>query len=118
VFSAKIRKNLTGLKEVHDTSISFLPPDHRSYGLYEPEAGGMKGFFTMPLTIPLMERKLRMPQIQGVQGRSRSNLLRALGNEGDGVSSTFPEGKQNGEKMSFYNLSLRWIYIRHKKLLN
>jgi hypothetical protein len=46
----------------------------------------------------LMERKLRMPQIQGVQGRSRSNLLRALGNEGDGISSAFPEGKQNGEK--------------------
>jgi hypothetical protein len=37
-----------------------------------------------------------MPQIQGVQGRSRSNLLRALGNAGDGVSSAFPEGKQNG----------------------
>jgi hypothetical protein len=46
----------------------------------------------------LMERKLRMPQIQGVQGRSRSNLLRALGNEGDGISSAFPEGKQNVEK--------------------
>ena len=31
-----------------------------------------------------------MPQIQGVQGRSRSNLLRALGNAEDGVSSAFP----------------------------
>jgi hypothetical protein len=41
-----------------------------------------------------------MPQIQGVQGRSRSCLLRALGNEGDGVSSTFPTGKQNGD---FFN---------------
>ena len=48
------------------------------------------------ITHTLMERKLRMPQIQGVQGRSRSKLLRALGNEGDGVSSAFPEGKQNG----------------------
>jgi hypothetical protein len=37
-----------------------------------------------------------MPQIQGVQGRSRSKLLRALGNAEDGVSSAFPEGKQNG----------------------
>jgi len=37
-----------------------------------------------------------MPQIQGVQGRSRSNLLRALGNEGDGGSPAFPKGKQNG----------------------
>jgi DNA-binding phage protein len=49
-------------------------------------------------TLTLMERKLRMLQIQGDQGRSRSNLLRALGNEGDGVSSAFPEGKQNREK--------------------
>ena len=45
----------------------------------------------------LMERKSKILQIQGDQGRSRSNLLRALGNEGDGVSSAFPEGKQNGE---------------------
>ena len=45
-----------------------------------------------------MERKSRMPQIQGVQGRSRSKLLRALGNEGDGVSPAFPKGKQNREK--------------------
>ena len=37
-----------------------------------------------------------MPQIQGVQGRSRSKLLRALGNAEDGVSSAFPQGKQNG----------------------
>ena len=46
----------------------------------------------------LIERKSRMPQIQGVQGRRRCNLLRALGNEGDGVSPAFPKGKQNGEK--------------------
>ena len=51
-----------------------------------------------------MERKLRMPQIQGVQGRSRNNLLRALGNEGDGVSSAFPKGKQNGEKKEHLQL--------------
>ncbi len=57
----------------------------------------------------LIERKSRIPQIQGVQGRSRSNLLRALGNEGDEVSSAFPEGKQNGEKKGFYNSSLRWM---------
>jgi len=41
----------------------------------------------------LIERKSRVPQIQGVQGRSRSNLLRVLGNEEDGVSSAFPQGK-------------------------
>ncbi len=34
-----------------------------------------------------IERKSRMPQIQGVQGWSRSKLLRTLGNAGDGVSS-------------------------------
>ena len=40
-----------------------------------------------------------MLQVQGVQGRSRSHLLRVLGNEGDGASSAFPEGKQNREKI-------------------
>ena len=38
----------------------------------------------------LIERKLRVPQIQGVQGRSRNKLLRAFGNAEDGVSSAFP----------------------------
>ncbi len=37
-----------------------------------------------------------VPQIQGVQGRSRSKLLRALGNAEDGVSLAFPQGNQNG----------------------
>jgi hypothetical protein len=58
------------------------------------------------LLITLIERKSRVPlvryrltgEIQGVQGRSHSNVLRALGNDGDGVSSAFPKGKQNGEK--------------------
>ena len=40
--------------------------------------------------ITLIEQKLRVPQIQGVQGRSRNKLLRALGNAEDGVSSAFP----------------------------
>jgi hypothetical protein len=35
-----------------------------------------------PLNLTLIERKSRLPQIQGVQGRSRSKLLRALGNAG------------------------------------
>ena len=46
--------------------------------------------------ITLIERKSMVPQIQGVQGRSRSKLLRALGNAEDGVSSPFPQGKQTG----------------------
>jgi len=48
------------------------------------------------MSITLIERKPMVPQIQGVQGRSRSKLLRALGNAEDGVSSAFPQGKQNG----------------------
>ena len=36
-----------------------------------------------------------MPQIQGVQGRSRSILLRVLGNAGDGASSAFPPSKKH-----------------------
>ena len=43
----------------------------------------------------LLLQKSRMPQIQGVKGRSRSVLLRALGNEGDGASSAFPPGKKH-----------------------
>src|SRR4030043_2266422 len=43
----------------------------------------------------MLLQKPRMPQIQGVQGRSRNILLRALGNEGDGASSAFPPGKKH-----------------------
>jgi len=49
-----------------------------------------------PEFITLIERKSRVPQIQGVQGRSRSKLLRVLGNAEDEVSSAFPKGIQNG----------------------
>ena len=45
-----------------------------------------------------IERKLRMPQIQDVRGRSCSLLPRTPGNEGDGTSSAFPKGKQNDER--------------------
>jgi len=41
-----------------------------------------------------------MPQIQGVRGQSCSRLPRALGNEGDGVSSAFLQGKQNRDKLA------------------
>ncbi len=44
-------------------------------------------------TLQKLRSKIRlggMPYIQGLQGRSRSHLLRALGNEGDAVCSAFP----------------------------
>ena len=43
----------------------------------------------------LIERMSRVPQLQGVQGRSCSRLPRVLGNAEDGVASAFPKGKQN-----------------------
>ncbi len=43
----------------------------------------------------LIERKSRVPQLQGVQGRSCSRLPPALGNAEDGVASAFQKGKQN-----------------------
>jgi hypothetical protein len=36
-----------------------------------------------------------VPQLQGVQGRSRIYILRAPGNAEDGAASAFPKGKQN-----------------------
>ena len=46
--------------------------------------------------LSLIERKYRVPQLQGVKERSRSKLLRALGNAEDAAPSAFPKGKQNG----------------------
>ena len=39
--------------------------------------------------------------------RSRSKLLRALGNAEDGVSSAFPKGKQNG--VVFRLILIQWF---------
>ena len=50
-----------------------------------------------PIEYTLLLQKPRAPQIQGVQGRSRSILLRVLGNEGDGASSAFPQGNKHDE---------------------
>src|SRR4030066_2090908 len=47
--------------------------------------------------VTLLLQKPRALQIQGVQGRSRSILLRVLGNEGGGASSAFPPGKKHDE---------------------
>ena len=70
------------------------------------------------LSFTLIERKSRLPQLQGVQGRSRSRLLRALGNAEDGTVSAFPKGKQNGE--IFLNIiSHLWkIYEISEKIQN
>ena len=57
----------------------------------------------------LIKRKSRVPQVQGVQGRSCSHLPRTLGNEEDGVPSAFPEGKQNGIKNGYLQLAIRLI---------
>jgi hypothetical protein len=45
------------------------------------------------LLFTLIERKIRMPQIQGVTGEAVVNLLQTRDNAEDGVSSAFPEGK-------------------------
>jgi hypothetical protein len=47
------------------------------------------------ITKTLIERKSRVPQLQGVQGRGSSRLPRTLGNAEDGSASSFPKGKTN-----------------------
>ena len=44
------------------------------------------------------------------QGRSRSRLLRAIDNEGGGVSSAFPKGKQNG-------IVLKELYLIYRSVM-
>jgi len=46
------------------------------------------------MNLTLIERKFRLPQIRGVQGRRHSILLRALGNKGDEVTWAFLLGKK------------------------
>ena len=46
-----------------------------------------------------IERKPRLPQLQGVQGRCCSCLPLALGNSEDEVRSAFPTGKQNEKNL-------------------
>jgi len=53
-----------------------------------------------------------MSQIQGVQGRSRCILLRALGNEGDGASSAFPPGKKHDKFHLFLEVT-KSIFANH-----
>ena len=68
-----------------------------------------------------IERKSRMPQIQGVQGWSRSKLLRTLGNAGDEVSSAFSESKQNEnlkEKLYLTNRRDTRFQVRQKMCFN
>ena len=52
----------------------------------------------------LIERKSKVSQLQGVQGRSCGRPPRALGNEEDGMASAFPKGKQHGK--NFFKLCL------------
>ena len=87
--NADLRKELEELKQITDErfQIVFETLD---------QLINIKNNPKKKISFSLIERKSRVPQIQGVQGRSRNNLLRALGNEEDGVSSAFPQGKQNG----------------------
>ncbi len=52
------------------------------------------------------------------QGRSRSRLLRAFDNAGDGVSSAFPKGKQNGILFYYVYLTYIRVAIIHPNLQN
>jgi hypothetical protein len=65
--------------------------------LATPPSGLRRGFETASrLSTTLIERKSRVPQIQGVQGRSWCKYQRAPDNTEDEVSSAFPKGSQNG----------------------
>ena len=52
--------------------------------------------------VTLIERESRMPQIQSVKGEAVPPLagLRTLDNAEGGVSSAFPQGKQNRDKIA------------------
>ena len=74
-----------------------------------------------PLTyaacVTLLLQKPRIPQIQGVQGRSRRFLLRALGNEGDGASSAFPSGKKHDKIFVCFRCHQKFIQEISQKVL-
>jgi hypothetical protein len=59
--------------------------------------------------VQLDERRSRVRQLQGVQGRSRIRKLRALGNAEDGVVSAFPKGKPNGIKNGDLQFTMRRV---------
>jgi len=59
-----------------------------------------------------------MPQIRGIKGEAVVALLRALDNEGDGVSSAFPKGKQNGIVLIDLHLIYRSVMKIHLYLQN
>ena len=66
-----------------------------------------------------IERKSRLPQLQGVQGRSRPPQflggLRALGNAEDGTVSAFPKGKQNWKIfLTLYLIDGRYMKFQKK----
>ncbi len=58
------------------------------------------------ISFTLIERKSRMPQIQGIKGEAVVNYCEPLDNAGDGVSSAFPQSKQNGIFPKFYISSI------------
>ncbi len=56
--------------------------------------------------ITLTLQKLRMPQVQDVQGWSCSRLPRTLGNAGDAVSSAFPQGKKHDKFCTIFGFHI------------
>ena len=63
-----------------------------------------------------------MPQIQGVQGRSRNNLLRALGNAEDGVSSAFPAcwvvAESEAQRVTKMEWFFEYLYFTDARVVN
>jgi len=57
-----------------------------------------------------------VPQIQGVQGRSRSRLLQVLVNAEDEVSSAFPKGIQNELLKKFWFVMCNTMIHSKKEL--
>jgi hypothetical protein len=51
-------------------------------------------------------RESRVPQLQGAQRRSCSQLPQALGNAEDEVASAFPKGKQ---RKYFFTIIHQWL---------
>jgi hypothetical protein len=103
------RKNLKANR--HCLACPSKPPGHNEVIRPELYSHPFLDKISVTAGIPLIERKSRVPQLQGVQGRSCSHLPRALGNAEDGAASAFPKGKQNEKRF----LKIQFAYRKHTK---